>query len=110
MGTTEVKDKDPDITAAAIKTLLTPTAWLSSAVLAAHRVVLMNQLKRDGIGDVVVVDPYAWDEFSAAKKTAEEVGSKFGKHINFDQVKFVIFIAHVHGNHWVFYVWNIICD
>ena len=101
---------DLDITPNSMRSVVSQTGWLKSDILAGHVLALRQQLELDGIDDVFLLEPYAWDAFFHLLHTPEQVGSKYGRNINFAKVRLVIFIAHVHGNHWVFYAWNSICE
>ena len=108
---TSIKWRDDlDITPNSMRSVVSQTGWLKSDILAGHVLALRHQLELDGVDDVFLMEPYAWDAFFSTLHTPEQVGSKYGRKINFAKVRLVIFIAHVHGNHWVFYAWNSICE
>ena len=95
------------LTSKDMRRILSPTGWLTSNALYIQGVVLTAQLEIDGIDDVCVLDPYAFDQMSYwHNRTAQSVGRSLGKRIDFRKVVTVLFPAHVHGNHWTLFVWT----
>ena len=95
------------LTAKDMRRILSPTGWLCSNALYQQGVVLTAQLEIDGIDDVCVLDPFAFDQMSYwPNRTAQSVGRSLGKRIDFRKIVTVLFPAHVHGNHWTLFVWT----
>ena len=105
-GTVSRQD-DLSLAGGTFKRVLSPSGWLNTEALYGQALVLTKQLQIDGIEDVFVMDPYAYDQMSYwPNRTAMSVGRRLAsKKIDFRKASTVIFPAHVYGNHWTLFVW-----